>query len=90
MGEAFYATAPYDLTDLSEPEERHLIWEYLEYDHYDCRGYCGEVLLDGEWQTVWAFASEAEAVRFANSQRGILLGQAAQAKVTAQRLPGEE
>jgi hypothetical protein len=29
MAQPFYATAPYDLTDLSEPEERHLIWEYL-------------------------------------------------------------
>jgi hypothetical protein len=87
MTQAFYATAAYDLSDLSEAEERHVIWEYLEYDHYDCRGSYGEVLLDGKWQPVWAFGSEAEAIRFAKSQNGVVLDQAAQARVTKQRLP---
>ena len=89
MAQPFYVAVPYASEELSEAEERHETWEYIEYDHYDCRGWCGEVLLDGEWQTVWAFGSEAEALRFVKGWRGMLLDEAAQVRVTKHRWPDD-
>jgi hypothetical protein len=73
------------LTDLSEPEERHEIGEYIDYDKYDCRGYFGDVRIDEAWHSIWCFGSASEAARFMDSCGGILFDEAAQARFTERR-----
>jgi hypothetical protein len=84
MTQPFYVAVPYTMAELSETEEQHEIGQYIDYVGYDVRGFCGEVRLDDEWHTVWAF-SEIDAARFIAEWGGILLDEAAQMRVTGQR-----
>lgn len=82
MTQTFLVAAPYTMPELSELEERHEIGEFIDYEQFDYHGHCGEVLIDGAWHSLWAFGSEAEALRFVSSWGGVLLNKAVQAKVT--------
>jgi hypothetical protein len=84
MTQRSYVAVPYTMAELSEPEEQHEIGEYIDYVGYDFRGFHGEVLLDGQWHTVWAF-SEADSARFISEWGGILLDEETQKRVTGQR-----
>jgi hypothetical protein len=78
---------PYSIAELGKSEERHEIGLFMDQEDFDCRGYHGEVLIEGTWHTVWQFGSVEDAERFADEWGGVLFDKAAQAKVTERRAP---
>jgi hypothetical protein len=78
---------PYSIAELGEDEERHEIGNFMDCEGFDCRGYHGEVLIEGTWYTVWQFGSPEEAERFAREWGGVLFDEATQDKVTERRAP---
>jgi hypothetical protein len=79
--------APYDIAELGESEERHEIGVFIDHEGFDCRGYHGEVLIEGTWHPVWQFGTTADAERFAREWGGVLFDEATQDKVTERRAP---
>lgn len=59
----YMAITPYRTNDFEKEVQE--IYRFLTSAGFsDCGGYQGDVSMEGEWNSLWAFESEAESDRF--------------------------